>query len=302
MLSIPSRSVQGCPPAKGLRMAYALSGLIASLAFLPSGLALAQGQPPLKCGIDGTLAPHAMVKLDGTLEGFQVDLFKEMAKRMGRELVIENGEHTGMIPALLAKRYDFLCGPITVTADRSKSLLFTEPYLWSEWRFIVKSDAKLTSEEDLKGKTIAVQRGTPNEKWLKDNSERLKLEVLSFPGQSDAVQAVIQGRAFGYTNGGSEGTFQYVAQRAPGVKVAEWVIPDTRSSWAAPLRKDSAELRKQVEDTIACMKKDGTLAKISEKWFGKPPSQDAAQINVYPGYGTEGFEGYDPSPQKVSCD
>ena len=301
MQSITSYSSKIRLSARGLRMACALSGLGASLALFSPDTAVAQGQPPLKCGIDGTFAPHAMVKLDGTLEGFQVDLFKEMAKRMERELVIETGEHSGLIPALLAKRYDFLCGPITVTTERSKNLLFTEPYLWSEWRFIIKSDAKLSSEDDLKGKAIAVERGTPNEKWLKDNSERLNLKVLSFSGQSDSVQAVIQGRAFAYTNGSSEGTLQYVASRAPGIKVADWIVPNTRSSWAAPLRKDSAELRNQIEDTLACMKKDGALAKISEKWFGKPPSENAAQVNVYPGYGTEGFEGYDPTTQTPKC-
>lgn len=282
-----------------LLIAFALSGAaVLSLFALPSK---AQELPPLRCGIDGTFAPHAMVKLDGTLEGFQIDLFNAVAKRMNRKLIIENGEHAGLFPALIAKRYDFLCGPITVTAERSKTMIFTEPYLWSEWQFVVKKEASLKTEEDLRDKTIAVERGTPNEKWLNERAARLNLKVLPFSGQSDSIQAVVQGRAFAYTNGGGTGTLRYVVGKVPGIKVAEYVVPNSRNAWAAPLRKDSVELRNKLEDTIACMKLDGSLAKISEKWFGAAPASDAAEVNVFPGYGTEGFDGYDPTPQKPSC-
>jgi len=266
-----------------------------------SSVASAQSPQPLRCGVDASFAPHAMIRADGTLEGFQVDLFREMAKRMGRPLVIENGEHAGMIPALMAKRYDFLCGPITVTTERAKNLIFTEPYMFSEWQFIIRKGSSLKVEDDLRGKTIAVERGTPNEKWLNDNSRRLDMKVLVFTGQSDSIQAVVQGRAFAYTNGSGTGTFKYVARTVPGVEVASWVVPGVRGSWGAPLHKDSVALRKQIEDTLACMKTDGTFAGLSEKWFGDKPIAGGAEITVFPGYGTEGFEGYDPTPQVLNC-
>src|SRR4051794_4373868 len=94
------------PAALLLLAAAALAG--------PTGLnagARAQGAPPLRCAVDGTFAPHAFPKLDGGVQGFQIDLFQEVAKRMGRSITIDSASFSGLIPALNAGRYDFLCAP-----------------------------------------------------------------------------------------------------------------------------------------------------------------------------------------------
>jgi len=83
--------------------------------------ALAQGQPPLRCAVDGTFAPHAFPRLEGGVQGFQIDLFREVARRMGREITIDSASFSGLIPALNAGRYDFLCAPTTVTPERAAS-------------------------------------------------------------------------------------------------------------------------------------------------------------------------------------
>ena len=67
-----------------------------------AGPALAQGQPPLRCAVDGTFAPHAFPSLQGGVQGFQIDLFREVARRMGREIVIDSAAFSGLIPALNA--------------------------------------------------------------------------------------------------------------------------------------------------------------------------------------------------------
>ena len=86
-----------------------------------AGSAFAQQTlPPLRTGVDGTYAPHAMPKLGGGLEGFQIDLFNEVARRMHREITIELASFSGLIPALQAGRYDFLAAPTTVTPERAK--------------------------------------------------------------------------------------------------------------------------------------------------------------------------------------
>ena len=95
-------------------------------AALASGPALAQAQPPLRCAVDGTFAPHAFPSLQGGVQGFQIDLFREVARRMGREIVIDSASFSGLIPALNAGRHDFLCAPTTVTPERAQNLLFTE--------------------------------------------------------------------------------------------------------------------------------------------------------------------------------
>ena len=259
----------------------------------------AANQTPLRCAVDGTFAPHAFPRLEGGVQGFQVDLFQEVAKRMGRTITIDSASFSGLIPALNAGRYDFLCAPTTVTPERAANLLFTEGYLWTELQFgIRRGSPPIRSEEDLRGKAISVNKGTPYEQWVTRNAERLDLKLLAFDTQPDAVQAVIQGRAQANLSGNT--VVKYSASRTPQY-VADFVLPGTRMHWGTPFRQDSGAMRNQVEEVIECMKRDGTVARLSERWFGAAPKEDDAERVLFPGYGPPGLPGYDPTPHEPRC-
>lgn len=272
--------------------------MAASLAFLAHGV-LAQGQPPLRTAVDGTFAPHAMPRLGGGVEGFNIDLFTEVAKRLNREIVIDSASFAGLIPALNAGRYDFLAAPTTVTRERAESLLFTEGYLFTEFQFgIRRGSAPITSLEDLRGKVISVNRGSAYDTWARNNAERYGFTAQAFDTNTDAVQAVLAGRA--YANLAGNTVVKFAASRNPQF-VPDFVIKETRAHWAAPFRRDSVELRNAVENAIECMKKDGTIARLSEKWFGSKPAADDAENVVFPGYGVPGLPGHDPTPREPRC-
>jgi polar amino acid transport system substrate-binding protein len=272
--------------------------LAASLA-LPAPIVLAQAQPPLRTAVDGTFAPHAMPKLGGGVEGFNIDLFTEVARRLGREIVIDSASFSGLVPALNAGRYDFLAAPTTVTRERAEGLLFTEGYLFTEFQFgIRRGSAPITSLDELRGKVISVNRGSAYDTWARTNAERYGFTVQAFDTQTDAVQAVLTGRA--YANLGGNTVVKYAASRNPQF-VPDFVIKETRAHWAAPFRRDSAELRNQVENALECMKKDGTIARMSEKWFGSKPAADDAENVVFPGYGVPDLPGYDPTAHEPRC-
>ena len=256
-------------------------------------------QAPLRCAVDGTFAPHAFPKLEGGVQGFQVDLFQEVAKRMGRSITIDSASFSGLVPALNAGRYDFLCAPTTVTPERAANLLFTEGYLWTELQFGIKRGAApIKSDADLRGKTISVNKGTPYEQWVTRNAERLDLKLLAFDSQADAVQAVLQGRAQANLSGNT--VIKYSASRTPQY-IADYVLPGTRMHWATPFRQDSGAMRNQVEEVIECLKRDGIVAKLSERWFGQAPREDDAERVVFPGYGPPDLPGYDPKPHEPNC-
>ncbi|MBY0338788.1 MAG: transporter substrate-binding domain-containing protein [Acetobacteraceae bacterium] len=278
-----------------LAAAAMVSGLPAALAQAPA----AGGQPPLRCAVDGTFAPHAFPTLQGGVQGFQIDLFREVARRMGRELVIDSASFSGLIPALNAGRYDFLCAPTTVTRERAENLLFTEGYIWTALQFgIRRGTPPIRSEEDLRGRTISVNKGTPYEQWVRNNAERLNLTLLAFDTQPDAVQAVLNGRAYANLSGNT--VVRYSASRTPQF-VADFVLPGSQLHWGTPFRRDSAALRNQVEDVLTCMKRDGFIARISERWFGDRPGPDQAENIEFPGYGPPGLPGHDPTPQNPRC-
>src|SRR5438309_11561116 len=135
--------------------------VIVAGALLYAGLALAQSNlPPLRTGVDGTFAPHAMPKLGGGIEGFQIDLFTEVARRMKREIIIDAVSFSTLIPGMQSGRYDFIAAPTTVTIERADNMLFTAGYLWTAYQFgIKKGSAPIKVWEDLKGKSVSVNKG-----------------------------------------------------------------------------------------------------------------------------------------------
>src|SRR3954467_7883073 len=105
--------------------------------------ALAQNKlPPLRTGVDGTFAPHAMPKLGGGIEGFQIDLFTEVAKRMKRDITFDSVSFSTLIPGMMAGRYDFIAAPTTVTKERAEQMIFTAGYLWTAYQFGIKKGSK----------------------------------------------------------------------------------------------------------------------------------------------------------------
>ncbi len=273
---------------------------IALATFLCAAPALAQDKlPPLKTGVDGTFAPHAMPKMGGGIEGFQIDLFNEVAKRMHRDITIDAVSFSTLIPGMQAGRYDFIAAPTTVTKERAENMLFTSGYLWTSFQFgIKKGSAPIKGWEDLKGKAVAVNKGTPYETLSKQMGEKYGFTVQAYDNQPDAVQAVLSGRAYATLVGNT--SIVYAASKNP-MLVADLVLKDTRAHWAAPTRKDDPKLRAQLQDAMDCMKKDGTMAKLFEKWFGQKPDADDLAVVITPGYGVPGMPGYDPTPHELHC-
>jgi polar amino acid transport system substrate-binding protein len=274
--------------------------VIAVAALLCAGSALAQSNlPPLRTGVDGTFAPHAMPKLGGGIEGFQIDLFTEVARRMKREITIDSVSFSTLIPGLLSGRYDFIAAPTTVTRERAESMLFTAGYLWTAYQFgIKKGSVPIKDWSDLKGKVVSVNKGTPYETLSKAEGAKHGFTVQAYDTQPDATQAVLSGRAYATLGGNT--TIVYAASKNPQF-VADLELGGTRAHWAAPLRKDSVALRNQIQDVLDCMKKDGTTARLSEKWFGRAPGPDALERVITPGYGVPGMPGYDPTPHELKC-
>ena len=277
------------------RFACLLAGAALLLA---SSAAFSQEAPPLRTGMDGTFAPHAFPSLSGGYEGFNIDLGNEIARRLHRKIIIDAAQFSGLIPALQAGTYDFLIAPTTVTRERAENMLFTEGYLNTDYQFLIKKGApKITKLEDLKGKTISVNKGAVYDSWARELEPKIGWKVESFGTQPDAVQAVLAGRADANVAGNT--VIAWAAKNNPQLELS--YLYSTGLVWAAPLRKDSAELRKTIENPIECIKLDGTMAKLHEKWFGVAPAPGSAAVTVFPGYGVPDMPGYDPTPHTPAC-
>ena len=269
-------------------------------ALLAAALAPCQAlaQQPLKTAVDGTFAPHAMPKMEGGIQGFNVDLANEIAKRLKRPIEITATQFSGILPSLQAGTLDFVAAPVTVTKERAENYLFTEGYLNTDYQFLTNKGAPaITDLKQLKDKVISVNKGSAYDSWAKGLESEIGWKVESYGTQTDAVQAVMAGRA--YANVAGNTVIQWAVKQQPQLQLS--YLHSTGLVWAAPLRKDSKELLGQIENAIECIKRDGTMAALHERWFGTKPAPGSAAVTVFPGTGVPGTPGYDPAPREPQC-
>lgn len=273
--------------------------LIALLLSVGAATAAHAQTTPLHTAVDPNFPPQASTRMDGTLEGFQIDLAAALGKQLKRQVIVEGANFAGLIPAMNAGRYDFLLAPVTVGQERAQNMLFTEGYLYTALQFgIHKGEKPLASLDDLKGKTLAVNKGSNYHQWATENAAKYGFTPLVLDTFTDATMAVVQGRAYAQLGGNT--TIKFGATKNKQF-VPDLVLKETRSVWAIPVAKDNPAMRKTLDEALECLKLDGTLVKISEKWFGEAPAADDAERVVTPGYGVPGFPGYDPTPHTPAC-
>ena len=252
-----------------------------------------------KVALDGTFAPHAMPSLSGGVEGFNVDLAAAVGEALGTDMEVVAAQFSGLIPALQAGTYDFLVAPTTVTEERAANLLFTEGFMDTNYAFTVPAGSDAMEGLDaFKGKTIAVNKGSVYESFLTDRAEEYGWEVVAYGTNTDAGEAVATGRADANLAGATVSA--WAAKQNPRIDLS-YEYP-TGLVWAFPFRKDDTETRDKIDAVLECLKTDGTLAALSEKWFGVTPAEGTTIVTPTPGYGTPDFEGYDDTAHDVTCE
>lgn len=263
----------------------------------PGGTAFAQEK--FRVGADVGFAPHVMATPDGGTEGFNVDLINAVAERMGVEVEIVNVPYSGIFAEMDAGNIDFIIAPTTANADRASKVLLSEGYLNNDYRFIIKKGGpSIESMEDLKGLTIAVNRGNSNDVYLSGIQDRYGFEIARYGSNPDALQAVVSGQADANLSGATVAS--YLVKTTPAFE-GSYVVK-TGFTYFHPFKKGDEELRDRFERALECEKMEGTVAAIYEKWFGEPPRPDEAVMRPVMGSGEPGLEGYDSTPVGLDCD
>ncbi|CAH0134544.1 amino acid ABC transporter substrate-binding protein [Peribacillus simplex] len=221
----------------------------------------------LTVGTEGTYPPFTFHDDSDKLTGFDVEIAKEVAKRLGVKAEFKETQWDGMFAGLDAKRFDMIANQVGIDEDRQKKYDFSDPYIQSGAVLLVhKDNSDIKSFDDLKGKTSAQSLTSNYNEIAKSHGA----EVTGIEGFSQSVQLIGSKRVDATIND-KLSYLDYKKQHpdAP-IKVAD----EEESGVASGLmfRKDSDKLVEEVNKALKAMKDDGTYAKISDKWFGEDVS------------------------------
>jgi polar amino acid transport system substrate-binding protein len=204
-------------------------------------------------------------KQDGKLTGFDVEIGKALAKKMGMIANPVTNPWASIIQGLLAKKYDAILGSMTITPARKKVVNFSDPYYRSGSQvFVAAKNNSIKSVNDLKGKKIGTAKGTTYEK-LADKITG-KNNVITYAADLTALHDLPTGRLAGVITDQMVG-FRVIKEKALNIKpVGE---PLTHDDQAIAVRKDETKLLNKLNKALKEIIADGTYDKISKKWFGR---------------------------------
>ncbi|OYU09725.1 MAG: glutamine ABC transporter substrate-binding protein [Comamonadaceae bacterium PBBC1] len=231
-----------------------------TLATLGASLSHAQDNV-LRVGTDATFPPMEFVD-NGKRTGFDIELMEAIAKNMGKQIEWIDIDFKGLIPGLISKRFDMAVSAIYITDERKKVVDFTDPYYAGGLVAMVKgNNAAIKKLADLDGKKVSVQVGTKSVSYLAEKFP--KVQRVEVEKNQEMFSLVDIGRADAAVTG-KPAAFQYVRTRG-GLRVLDEQL--TTEEYGMALRKDTPELTKAVNASIAKLKADGTYAAIVKKWF-----------------------------------
>jgi len=121
----------------------------------------------IRIGVEGAYPPFSSVEKDGTLIGFDIDIARALCEEIGAECVLVPQDWDGIIPALLARKYDAIIASMSITEERKKKVAFSDKYYNTPAKFARKKGSGITiSKAGLKGKTVGVQRATTHDSFI----------------------------------------------------------------------------------------------------------------------------------------
>ncbi|ADG72424.1 amino acid ABC transporter substrate-binding protein [Brachyspira murdochii] len=222
----------------------------------------------LVLGLDDTFAPMGFRDENGEVVGFDIDLAKEVASRLGVELEIKPIEWSSSILSLNKGDVDVLWNGVTINDARKQQINFSKPYL-NNRLVIVKAidDAAINSKDDLSGKVLGVQVGSNDEALTADPSSKDAKEIRRYDVNVNAFLDLQAKRIDAVIIDEVAAQYYISEKKAPFVVVDN--SPLTEELYGVGFRKSDEKLLAEVDRILDEMKADGKAAEISQKWFAK---------------------------------
>ncbi|MBH1968901.1 MAG: cystine ABC transporter substrate-binding protein [Pseudomonadales bacterium] len=223
----------------------------------------------INVGLEGTYPPFSFVDADGKLAGFEVEFSEALAKELGVKVKLQPTKWDGILAALESKRLDAVINQVTISEERKKKYDFSEPYTVSGIQALVltKNKDTIKTAADLDGKKVGVGLGTNYEQWLKENQP--KAIIKTYDDDPTKFQDLRVGRIDAILID-RLAALEYAKKAKDTVAAGEAF---SRQEAGIALRKGEPELLEAINKAIDKLRADGTLKKLSEKYFSADVTQ-----------------------------
>lgn len=229
----------------------------------------------LTCAMSGEYRPFNYYGSDTKLQGFDVDMCTEIAKHLKLDPNPLTGQFDSLIAGLQAGRYDAIIGSMANTPKRAQQVDFSKPYYTSGTQLFVAPASSVQDISGLKDATIGVALGTTFEEFARKQSN--VKNVKTYKSDIEALKDLETGRLDGVITQGLMGRFLIKNADLKVKPVGGVLEPDVAS---IPVKKGNTALLGAIDKALVDIKKDGTYAKLSNKWFGEDISAGAVDSST----------------------
>ena len=239
--------------------------------FAAAALATSNAQADqLRVGVEGAYPPFSWKEADGTLKGFDIDFANEVCKRLNKECVLVEQEWDGMIPALLAKKFDTIIASMSITEERKKKVDFTVKYYNTPPGLVAKENPGFDgTAAGLAGKRLGVQRATTHQ----CTAEKMfpEAELVLYASQEEVFQDLAAGRLDAQLSDSLQASEGFLNQdMGKGFAFLGDMIDDEECQGIGAgfaVRKEESDLRDALSKAIQDIRADGTYKTMNDKYF-----------------------------------
>ena len=218
-------------------------------------------------GTSGTYYPFTFLE-NGKLEGFEIDTWNEIGKRIGYNVKFKPASFSGLFGMLESGKVDTIANQISVSDERKEKYYFSTPSVYSGAQIIVKKDNDtVKSFNDLKDKKVGVDLGSNYEKIVKEKGKDLNVKVITYQNTDAAFNELLLGRIDAVVID-RVSAIATIKEKGLNLKLAGEPIDKIENAYPFVKDKNGKELVDKVDSALNAMRNDGTLKEISEKWLG----------------------------------
>jgi len=219
-------------------------------------------------GLDDSFPPLGYRDDNNEIVGYDIDLAKEVAKRLGVAFKAQPIDWDAKEMELETGKIDCIWNGFTITEDRKNALSFTEAYLNNDQVLVVRADSGIKSLADMKGKIVGIQSGSSAQEAVDDNPAFSASigSIVMFKDNITALNDLDIGGVDGVVMDSVVANYSIAQTKKPFVVLTDSLANE---GYGIGFRKSEPELRDEIWSILKEMQADGTVTSIGKKWFGK---------------------------------